>query len=458
DPVRARGPARRAGAGPHRRALPEAGRDLRPRHAGFRRAERRPPRAVGREARTRRRRLDAGARHARARGAAGGRRLRDGPQGVEGDAGDGGQPAVDGQRRGDRRPARAVHRHPAEAAESDRLGRGDAVGDRARGGAAAQPGVREARAGARIARAGAVGLHRGAVRAGRHAGRHRARRGRRHRPVGAAPAADRTAVADAALRETLRAARDRGIEGVVPITAVLSAIRESVFDWRNTRAADLLFTHRDTAVLTLVAVIGLCVAVLIVRAMTRRKAGRTQIALPALLDWSGQSSWLSLVRHGALILFLAGVPFFAMALADPYSTLTQETVSYPGRRIALMIDASSSMMARFPAAHLNAKAPNEATFFTTVAAAEAFIRQRMSGKYHDLIGLIEFGDEAYVVTPFTTDYSNILLSLTLIGDWTEFMKFPDQGTTIGLAMEQSTNLFRAFNFLDAAGNLMVLFT
>jgi Ca-activated chloride channel homolog len=87
-----------------------------------------------------------------------------------------------------------------------------------------------------------------------------------------------------------------------------------------------------------------------------------------------------------------------------------------------------------------------------------FIRQRMSGKYHDLIGLIEFGDEAYVVTPFTTDYDNILLSLSLVGDWTEFMKFPDQGTTIGLAMEQSIELFRAFNFLDASGNLMLIFS
>ena len=123
-----------------------------------------------------------------------------------------------------------------------------------------------------------------------------------------------------------------------------------------------------------------------------------------------------------------------------------------------MIDASSSMMARFPAAHLNAKAPNEATFFTTVAAAETFIRQRMGGKYHDLIALVEFGDEAYVVTPFTTDYDNILLSLSLVGDWTEFMKFPDQGTTIAAAIEQGIGLFKAFDFLDAAGNLMLIFS
>jgi hypothetical protein len=244
---------------------------------------------------------------------------------------------------------------------------------------------------------------------------------------------------------------------VVPITQLPAVVRDAIFEWRNARAADLLFTHRDDSIIAMVVLIGLAMVVLVGRALTRNKAGRTQVALPAVLDWSG-GSWTSIVRHGALLLFLAGLPFFVLAFADPYSSLTHEQVSFPGRRIALMIDASSSMMARFPAAHLNAKAPNEATFFTTVAAAETFIRQRMSGKYHDLIGLIEFGDEAYVVTPFTSDYDNILLSLNLIGDWTEFMKFPDQGTTIGLAIEQSVGLFKAFDFLEASGNLMLLFT
>jgi hypothetical protein len=245
---------------------------------------------------------------------------------------------------------------------------------------------------------------------------------------------------------------------VVPITQLPAVVRETIIDWRNVRAADLLFTHRNDAIIAAVVLIGLCAVVLVLRALTRTKAGRTQVALPAVLDWSGGSRFTSLIRHGALILFLAGVPFFVLALADPYSSLTHEQVSFPGRRIALMIDASSSMMARFPAAHLNSKAPNEATFFTTVAAAETFIRQRMSGKYHDLIALVEFGDEAYVVTPFTTDYDNILLSLSLVGDWTEFMKFPDQGTTIATAIEQATGLFKAFDFLDASGNLMLLFT
>jgi hypothetical protein len=83
---------------------------------------------------------------------------------------------------------------------------------------------------------------------------------------------------------------------------------------------------------------------------------------------------------------------------------------------------------------------------------------RMRGKYRDLMALIEFGDDAYVITPFTTDYENILLSTSLIGDWNEFMAFPDQGTVVARAVEQSVGLFQAFDYLDAAGNLMVIFT
>jgi Ca-activated chloride channel family protein len=138
--------------------------------------------------------------------------------------------------------------------------------------------------------------------------------------------------------------------------------------------------------------------------------------------------------------------------------LRQQQVSFPGRRIALLIDASASMVIPFQAARLNRGGPNQASFFTTIGAAETFVRQRMRGKYRDLIALVEFGDEAYVVTPFTNDYDNILLSLSLIGDWTEYLKFSDQGTTIGKAIDQGVALFRAFDFLNASGNAMIIFS
>jgi hypothetical protein len=138
--------------------------------------------------------------------------------------------------------------------------------------------------------------------------------------------------------------------------------------------------------------------------------------------------------------------------------VTREEVSYPGRRISLMIDASSSMLTALPANRFAEGAPNNAAFFTTVGAARYFIERRMNGSYRDLMSLIEFGDDAYVITPFTTDYENILLSTSLIGDWQEFMSFPDQGTVIARAVSQSVAMFQAFKYLDAAGNLMVIFT
>jgi Ca-activated chloride channel family protein len=244
---------------------------------------------------------------------------------------------------------------------------------------------------------------------------------------------------------------------VVPIADAAALLRDGLTAWRSIRLDGVLFGHRDPAVIALIVLVALSVAAAIVRAAFLRRPGRGQIALPALLAWTG-SSPLAFLRHGALFLALAGLPFFMIALADPYLPLRQEEVTFPGRRIALLIDASASMVIPFQASRLNPAGPNQASFFTTIGGAESFIRQRMRGKYRDLISLVEFGDEAYVVTPFTNDYDNILLSLSLVGDWTEYLKFSDQGTTIGKAIDQGVALFRAFDFLDAAGNAMIIFS
>src|SRR5207244_252061 len=83
---------------------------------------------------------------------------------------------------------------------------------------------------------------------------------------------------------------------------------------------------------------------------------------------------------------------------------------------------------------------------------------RISGKYRDLIGVIEFGNEAYVVMPFTSDYDNVLLSMSLIGDPEEYGRFPAQGTVIARAIDETVGLFKAFKFEKAAGNMMIIFS
>ena len=229
-------------------------------------------------------------------------------------------------------------------------------------------------------------------------------------------------------------------------------------EWQLVRQGLLLYERRDWVLLGLGLFAGAAVLTLVIRLIASGVSVRRGVALPAILGgW--RRSYLSSIRHVPLLLFLAGLPLFALALADPATSLTRQDVSYPGRRISLMIDGSSSMIAPFSAQKLRtAGQPMEAVFFTTVAAAETFIKMRMNGQYRDLLSLIEFGDQAYVITPFTTDYENILLSLSLIGNMSEWENFPDQGTVIAQAVEQAVALFRAFEFLDASGNLMVIFS
>lgn len=234
-------------------------------------------------------------------------------------------------------------------------------------------------------------------------------------------------------------------------------VRATIADWRGTELADLQLWHRDEARLALLAILGLTLVLLIVRSAIARRPGRHRLALPAVLA-SFARSRASFLLHLPLVLFLLGLPGFALALADPYTALVQRDVSYPGRRICLMIDASSSMATPFTAATLNKRAAREPAFFTNVAAAERFVALRRQGQYRDLLSVIEFGERAYVVTPFTSDYDNVLLGISLIGDPVEYARFPDHGTFITGAIGEALALFDAFDFLEASGNLMVIFS
>jgi hypothetical protein len=215
------------------------------------------------------------------------------------------------------------------------------------------------------------------------------------------------------------------------------------------------FTGVDAGRSFAVAFAGLVAAAWLVRALLAGRGRR--IPVPALLS-TLSASGAGTVRHAAAIVALAGSGFFALALAEPRTPLARQDTAHRGRRIAILLDASSSMLQSLPGNRLAKGAPNDAAFFTTVGAARYFVELRMKGQYRDLVSLIEFGDEAYVITPFTSDYENILLSISLIGDWTEFMNFPEQGTVIARAIDQGVGLFRAFDFLDASGNVMVIFS
>lgn len=228
-------------------------------------------------------------------------------------------------------------------------------------------------------------------------------------------------------------------------------------EWRSLSMATLQFTRRSDAELMIAALVAASMLVLVCRFALARRPGRNQVVLPAVLGATGRTL-PSVIALVPLLVGLAGIVFLALAVADPSTPLVRRESEYPGRRICLTIDASNSMSSPFSTTTLKTQSATDQAFFTTVAAAERFVQMRRDGRFRDLIGLVEFGSEAYVVTPFTNDYDNILLSLSLIGAPREFATFPDQRTLIANAIEESVELFKTFKFLDASGNLLVIFS
>ena len=213
--------------------------------------------------------------------------------------------------------------------------------------------------------------------------------------------------------------------------------------------------QRDTALLVYALLVGVCLALLVFRRMRRPRAGEGRLVLPAVFGSAMfPKNHAASVRHVAYGLFLLGVIAFAFALADPHTALVEDEASYPGHRITMMIDASLSMNTAFATEQLAAGN----TFLANVSAAEYFVKRRMEGPYQDLVSLVQFGNEAYIVTPFTNDYQNILLSIILVGTPEDYRRFPDHGTLIMKAISRGVQLFRSFDFLGATGNLIVIFS
>ena len=216
----------------------------------------------------------------------------------------------------------------------------------------------------------------------------------------------------------------------------------------------LKFERWDSSMLVVLICGAIFILALIVQYSRKDIAGRKKVVLPAVLPIFRRAR-LSFIRHIPIVLFLVGLPLFFIALADPYLSFVKEEVTYPGRRIAILLDASSSMQSKFVAQE-KIKPKIAQRFFTATATAEYLMQLRIKGKYKDLMALVEFGNESYVITPFTNDYQNILTGIKLISEPEEWGRFPDSGTTIIKAINQSVELFRTFGFLKASGNLMVL--
>jgi hypothetical protein len=94
--------------------------------------------------------------------------------------------------------------------------------------------------------------------------------------------------------------------------------------------ADLQYWHRGEGQLAIISCFALIVLLLIVPVLPVAPPG-TASSRRAGAARSLRSSPISSARHLPLQLFLGGLPFFTLALADPFTALVMSDVTYPGR-------------------------------------------------------------------------------------------------------------------------------
>jgi Ca-activated chloride channel family protein len=177
----------------------------------------------------------------------------------------------------------------------------------------------------------------------------------------------------------------------------------------------------DPYLLLLLAVIP---ALLIARArLSRRPAGLVfsdvGLVAGARRTWRIRYSWVpTLLRAGALGLLV-------FALARPQKGMANSELPGQGIDIALVLDTSSSM---------------STTVFGNeprLAVAQRVIKDFISGRKDDQIGLVIFRDESLVLSPLTLDYD----ALKGLVDQAQQVNLPD-GTAIGLGVGEGLNLLR----------------
>jgi len=120
------------------------------------------------------------------------------------------------------------------------------------------------------------------------------------------------------------------------------AVGSALAEWRGLSWSALHFSRVSTATLILLAVSSVAILMVLLRGVLPTRVGHRDVVLPALLKIVPRSR-LAILRHVPFFIVLAGVPFFALALADPHTTFMHQEVSHPGRRIALVVDGSTSM-------------------------------------------------------------------------------------------------------------------
>jgi len=170
---------------------------------------------------------------------------------------------------------------------------------------------------------------------------------------------------------------------------------------------------------------------------TQRRKRHATVRMSTLSAFSGQSSWRGRLRVVLPVLRALALAAMVVALARPQATLKEEDITAEGIDIFLVMDISSSMLARdFPPDRLEA----------SKEVAMEFVDKRE----HDRLGLAVFAGEAFTQCPLTTDRSMVKTFLS------ELQCGPlEDGTAIGLGLATAVNRLKDS---EAKSKIIILLT
>ena len=153
----------------------------------------------------------------------------------------------------------------------------------------------------------------------------------------------------------------------------------------------------------------------------RTKARRYKTIKVSALPSNLRPSLKSLIAAWLPLIQLVAIGFFIIALARPQKTLQEQEIKAEGIDIFMVMDLSSSMLARdFQPDRLEA----------SKRLAADFINKRQ----HDRIGLAVFAGEAFTQCPLTSDHK--ILKEFLAGLKCGFLQ---DGTAIGMGLAAGVN-------------------
>lgn len=151
--------------------------------------------------------------------------------------------------------------------------------------------------------------------------------------------------------------------------------------------------------------------------------------------------WRVRFRHLPDVLRFAAWVILILALARPQTGRSREVIRGQGVDMILALDISGSMAA------LDFAPDNR------LQAAQSVIRDFISGREFDRIGLLVFAQESFQQVPPTLDYPILLSSLDQL-QLAPQLGVPD-GTAIGLGLASAGNMLRSSS---AASRVIILLT